>query len=258
MRTPALALAAIPLLFVLTACDPGATPPAPEDPGTDGGAGAPTLELSETDVMGVTAVATASNGAILDVQLVVHAPEPFSADGAADAIATTTAWCEGEIDDQAIADNGFSFTTVEVTATTRSGDWPDDTPLLLLPLPGEGTTIAVDGDLVQTNESTDMNLVSGSVPHCAQPALLLGPGTGRLHLGIASDATADVPFTGWAERLFGANANQPGDAPAVDVTFSDCTVQITDLGGDLGAPTPEWRQEFQDDYCVVGGATGGE
>src|SRR5690348_15967385 len=134
MRTPALALAAIPLLFVLTACDLGATPPAPEDTGTDGGAGAPTLELSETDVMGVTAVATASTGAILDVQLVVHAPEPFSADGAADAIATTTAWCEGEIDDQAIADNGFSFTTVEVTATTRSGDWPDDTPLLLLPL----------------------------------------------------------------------------------------------------------------------------
>src|SRR4051812_44979160 len=98
MRSRMLALAAVPLVLVLAACGPGTPPPDDASGGTDAGGdsgGAPALELSETDVMGVTAVATASNGAILDIQLVVHAPEPFSADGAADAWSATSAWCEG-------------------------------------------------------------------------------------------------------------------------------------------------------------------
>lgn len=266
MRSRTLALAAIPLLFVLTACGPGTPPPddSPDDPGTGTGGGGtpPALTLSDTDVMGVTAVATASNGAILDIQLVVHAPEPFSADGAADAIARTDDWCAGEIDDDAIANNGFSFTTVDVTATTRSGQWPADTPLLLLPLPGEQSTISTAGDVVvQTNVSTDPDLVDGSVPHCAQPVLLTGAGTGSIYLGIPGDVDGDgpttVPLGGWATHKYGVNANQPGDAAPVDVTFSDCTVQITDLGGELGAPTSTWQQAFQSDMCVVGGDTPG-
>jgi hypothetical protein len=253
-------LATVPLLFALTACDPGTTPPAPEDPGTDGGAGAPTLELSETDVMGVTAVATASNGAILDIQLVVHAPEPFSADGAADAWAATTDWCAGEVDDSIVADQGFSFTTVEVTATTREGQWPKDTPLLLLPLPEPQSTIATGGDaVVQVNVSTDPDLIDGQVPHCAQPAILTGAGTGAVYLGIPGDIDGDgpstIPFGGWANHKFGVNSHSPeGD---VDVTFSDCTVQITDLGTELGAPTDSWQEAFQSDFCVVGGDTPG-
>ena len=214
--------------------------------------------LADTDVMGVTAVATAGNGAVLDIALVVHSPEPFSADGAADAWSATTSWCAGEIDDAAIADNNFSFTTVDVTATTRSGQWPADTPLLMLPLPYQGTTIATGGDLVQADVSTDPDLVTGSVPHCAQPVLLTGAGSGQIYLGIASDA-ADFEgapaLHGWANVKYGANANQPGDDPAVDVTFSDCTVQITDLGGELGAPTASWQQVFQADFCIVGGDT---
>jgi hypothetical protein len=257
MRLRLLPLLVVPLL--LTACGPG-TPPSGGNPGGDGDgdtpAGPPALVLADTDVMGVTAVATASNGAVLDIQLVVHAPEPFSADGAADAWAATTAWCEGEIDDSAVADNNFSFTTVDVTAATRSGQWPADTPLLVLPLPYQGTTIATGGDLVQTNVSTDADLETGSVPHCAQPVLLTGAGSGQIYLGIASDA-ADFDgapaFHGWANTKYGVNANQPGDADPVDVTFSDCTVQITDLGGELGAPTASWQQEFQSDFCVVGG-----
>src|SRR5690349_4677816 len=100
MLLRALAIAALPLLL-LTACDPGGPPPQDDSPGEevpdDPIVGAPELVLADTDVMGVTAVATASNGAVLDIQLVVHAPEPFSADGAADAWSATTSWCEGEI-----------------------------------------------------------------------------------------------------------------------------------------------------------------
>ena len=262
MRTPLLALAVLPLLLLLTACDPGGGDPggeppqggdAPSDPVT-----APALVLADTDVMGVTAVATASNGAVLDIQLVVHAPEPFSADGAADAWAATTAWCEGEIDDSIISDQGFSFTTVEVTATTREGQWPMDTPLMIQPQPWPGTTTASGGDLVQVNVSLDENLVDGSVPHCAQPVLLTGAGTGQLYLGIVGDIDGDssgtVPLGGWANFLYGVNTHTPeGDS---DVTLTDCTVQLTDLGGDLGAPTADWQQHFQDDYCNVGGVSG--
>ncbi|MGN6502953.1 MAG: hypothetical protein ACTHKX_08650 [Pseudolysinimonas sp.] len=265
MRPLLLPLAAVPLLVILTACGPGSTPPA--DPGDDSGSGdggstPPALVLADTDVRGVTAVATASNGAVLDIQLVIHAPEPFSADGAADAWKATTDWCAGEIDDQLVADQGFSFTTVDVTATTREGQWPVDTPLLLLPLPGPQSTLAVAGDaVVQANVATDADLSDGQVPHCAQPALLTKAGTGSIYLGIPGDVDgggpAELPLGGWATHKYGVNAHQPGDAPAVDVTFSDCTVQITPLGTELGAPTASWQQAFQDDMCVVGGDTEG-
>jgi hypothetical protein len=262
MRSRMPALAAVPLLLVLAACGPGTPPPdaSPDEPGSGsgGGSGAPVLELADTDVMGVTAVATASNGAVLDIQLVVHAPEPFSADGAADAWSATTSWCEGEIDDSLIAGQGFSFTTVDVTATTREGQWPADTPLLIQPQPWPGTTTASGGELVQVDASFDENLQGGSVPHCAQPVLLTGAGAGQLYLGIVGDIDGDgsgtVPLGGWANFLYGVNIHTPeGDA---DVTLSDCTVQLTDLAGDLGAPTPDWQQNFTAETCTVGGVSG--
>lgn len=258
IRTPA--IAALPLLL-LTACDPGAVddPPAGEQPpAVVDEPAVPGLDLTGGDVMGMTAVATESGGAVLDIRLVVHAPEPFDADGAADAWAATTAWCAGEVDDSVIADQGFSFTTVEVTATTREGQWPKDAPVMVQPQPWPGTTIATGGDLVQVNASLDANLETGVVPHCAQPVLLTGPGSGELHLGIVGDVDGDgagtVPLGGWANFLYGVNAHTPeGDSA---VTFSGCTVQITALGGELGAPTPDWQQHFESDYCTVGGVSG--
>jgi hypothetical protein len=208
--------------------------------------------------MAVTALATAGDGAALDISLIVHAPQPFSADGAADAWAATTAWCVGEIDDSIISDQGFSFTTVEVTATTREGDWPDDTPLSIQPQPWPGTTTASGGDLVQVNASYDTNLEAGVVPHCAQPVLLTGPGVGELYLGIVGDIDGDgaetIPLGGWANFLYGVTTHTPGGDS--DVTLSECTVQITGLGGELGAPTPDWQEHFESGTCTVGGVSG--
>ena len=100
MRLRFAALAAVPLILLplLTACDPDgapvAEPPAPEEP-TE-----PIVALPEDAVLALTAVATAGNGAVLDISLIVHASQPFDADGAADARAATTAWCVGELDDR--------------------------------------------------------------------------------------------------------------------------------------------------------------
>jgi hypothetical protein len=261
MPSRIVALAAIPLTLVmlLSACDPGG--PGPAEPGPDSPAEPepvdPIVALPADAVMAVTAAATASNGAVLDISLIVHSPNPFSADGAADAWAATTAWCVGEVDDTIISDQGYSFTTVDVTATTREGDWPDNTPLLLAPLPFSDSTISTGGDLVQTNEPAQFGQEAGSVPHCAQPVLLLGPGSGEIYVGISGDIDGDAngtpPLGGWANRKYGVNANLPGDNPAVDVTFSECTVQITDLGASLGAPTASWQEAFQGDFCMVGG-----
>ena len=104
--------------------------------------------------------------------------------------------------------------------------------------------------------------VSGhSVPHCAQPALLTKAGSGSIYLGIPGDidgsGPSTVPLGGWATHKYGVNANQPGNGTLVDVTFSDCTVQITDLGKELGAPTPSWQEAFEEDLCAVGGDTNG-
>ncbi|MEZ5190373.1 MAG: hypothetical protein R2717_05585 [Schumannella sp.] len=259
------ASAAALLLPMLTACDPGGddSPPA-NPPGQSGGDEVPPPTsawdeaLTETDVLGFHALATASNGAVLDIRMIVHAPEPFSADGAADAWARTTDWCQGEVDDQVIADWGYSFTTVDVTAQTVSGQWPMDTPILLLPLPFEDSTIVTAGDaIVQTNEPAQFGQVAGQVPHCAQPALLIKAGTGSIYVGIPGDLDGDAngtpPFGGWANRKYGVNANQPGDNPASPVTFSQCEYTVTQLGTELGAPTASWQEDFQSAFCAVGG-----
>lgn len=270
MRARPLALAVIPLvpiLLLLTACGPG-TPPKPAD--TTAPTAAPVdeptaaPEIPDNAVLALHATATASNGAILDVDLIVGTPEPYSSDGATPAWDATTAWCTGEVDDAVISGGGYSFTTVDVVAIARAGtaDWPDDTPLLVLPLPSSGSTITAVGDLRQVNEPTQFGETAGSIPHCAQPVLLDGAGTGSIYVGIAGDVAGDdygtVPFGGWANRKYGLNANQPGDNPPVAVTFSDCTAQITEAGGGLGAPTASWQERFQSDLCVVGGDSVGQ
>jgi hypothetical protein len=261
MRLRLATLAATPLLLVavLTACGPGAGSPPPDEPEAPAPEepAVPIVAIPEDAVIVVTAAATASNGAVMDISVIAHSPNPFSADGAADDWAATTAWCVGEIDDSIIADQGYSFTTVDVTATTREGDWPDDTPLLLAPLPYFDATLATGGDLVQTNQPSLPGQTAGSVPHCAQPALLLGPGSGQLFVGIPGDVDGDASGTpslgGWANRKYGVNTHVPGDDQAAAVTFSECTVQITDLGASLGAPTASWQQAFQSDFCIAGG-----
>jgi hypothetical protein len=255
IRTPA--IAALPLLL-LTACDPGASAPPDAKPPAGQHGEAPAFDLPEGAVLGLDATATAGNGAVLDIQLVVRQPEPFSADGAADAWTATTQWCAGEVDDSVIADQGYTFTTIEVTATTREGDWPDDAPLLVLPLPLPDSTIATGGTLVQADGSTGPATGGDGVPHCRQPVLLPGPGTGQVYLGLPGDLDGDSdgtpPLGGWANPTAGEDANLPRDSPASAETFSECAAQV-----DLGAPPASWAQTFQADMCVVGGdAIGGD
>jgi hypothetical protein len=250
MRIRTLALA-VPLLL-LTACAPGSPQGASETPQSEGqasaAAGAP-IDLPADGVLGFIATVTAGNGAVLDLTMIVH--QAVAASEAAEAVAATTAWCAGEIDAQLLTDEGYTFTTINVTATPVSGEWPVGTPIWLQPQPWANLTLTATGDLVQT---------PGSTPHCAAPVQVTEPGSGTILVGIQGDTDGDdttPPLGGWAHNLYGANS-APADGPASDITFSSCIAKISELGGTLGAGAgSDWATHFDDPrYCNLGGFVG--
>ncbi len=175
----------------------------------------------------------------------------------------TETWCTGEVDISVFAAQDYSFTDVDFSMALTEGsvDWPEHTPILLLPLPWTDTTIAPSGELESIDAATLLGQPESGIPHCLQPVLSYGPGEGTIYLGIAGDKVGTdgaVPFTAWANHKYGFNANLPGTLPPAPVTFSDCSSVVTPLGETLGAPTAQWQERFESAFCVVGGATGGE
>ena len=113
---------------------------------------------------------------------------------------------------EVVADNGFSFTTIEVSRVDARGR-------LARRHPAAGAPAAVPGHHHDGGRrpGADQRLHRHrpgrrSVPHCAQPVLLVGPGTGSLYLGVAGDIDGDATGRragGWANLKYGVNADQP-------------------------------------------------
>ncbi len=249
------------LATLLTGCGGAGAP----DPGD----GAPTATqspigpftgLPEDAVLGLHATATATNGAVLDIWLAVRAPQPFDAAGAADARATTTAWCAGEVDDAVISGEGYSFTTVDVAARPFEGEWPADTPLSVSLALAPGSTIAADGSLRQINASSEVGTEDGSVPHCRQPVVIDGAGEGHYYIGIPGDIDGDgdgtPPLGGWMKQPYGVTVTIAGSTEPSDAVLSDCIMHVTGLGMELGTSADSWTQDFADSYCGVGSRQG--
>ena len=237
-----------------TPSDPAATPSDPA-PGTDGPA---ELVLPDDALLGLVGILTAANGATADFAVVVHASLPHMVPEAADAVAATAAWCVGEVDETVIAGRGFTFTAVEVSVTPRDGDWPVGLPLLVFPVanPEFGSTIVAGTGLRQVAEPTDP-VFDDYLPHCQQPALLDGAGSGILYLGIPQDINGanDSPsFSAWATHAFGLSAALPGGLGESDVAFSMCESEVTLLGEEFGASIDTWADRFGPTGCSVGGA----
>jgi hypothetical protein len=237
-----------------TASDPGATPVDPT-PGVDVPA---QLVLPDDAVLGLVGILTAPNGAKADLAVIVHASLPHMVPEAADAVAATSAWCAGEVDETVIAGRGFTFTIVEVSVTPREGDWPADLPLLVHPVanPEFGSTIVAGTGLRQVDEATDA-VFDDYLPHCQQPALLDGAGDGILYLGIPQDISGanDSPsFSAWAVHSFGLSAVLPGGLGQSDVEFSMCESEITPLGEEFGSSIETWADRFDATGCTVGGS----
>jgi hypothetical protein len=265
---PLFATSAAAALLLLTACGPTDLAAAPSEtpepsPSSSSGGLYDLFEIPDDAVLIIEGVATAANGASADLRIVVHAPAPYDADISGDAVLATEDWCAGEVDISVFADQDYSFTDVDFSMTLTEGsvDWPEHTPILLLPLPWTDTTIAPIGDLESIDAATLPGQPESGIPHCLQPVLSYGPGEGTIYLGIAGDKVGKdgvLAYTAWANHKYGFNAHLPGTLPMAPVTFSDCSSFLTPFGETLGAPTEQWQQRFESAFCVVGGATGGE
>jgi hypothetical protein len=247
------------LAVLLTGCGPSGAP----DPGEQGPTQSPIgpfTGLPDDAVLGLHATATAANGAVLDIWLAVRAPQPFDAAEAADARASTTEWCAGEVDDAVISGEGYSFTTVDVRAAPVEGEWPAETPLGVSLALAPGSTIAAEGALRQINASAEVGAENGSVPHCRQPVVLDGAGEGQYYIGIPGDIDGDgdgtPPLGGWMKQPYGVTANVAGSTEASDALLSDCIMHVTALGEELGTSADSWTHDFADSYCGVGSRQG--
>lgn len=255
IRSAGLGAVTLGVVVLLAGCGAGADIEAPTPTPTELPA---ELTLPEDAVLGLVAIATAPNGATADVSVVVHASLPYGLPDTADAEATTLAWCAGELDESVIVGRGYTFTTVDIRVAPREGDWPADLRIALLPIPNPevGSTLAVAGDVSQVDASDDESL-GDSVPHCLQPAVLDGSGSGTLYLGIPNDiAGVDAAsFTAWTLHDFGVAAHLPGDLGSSAVTFSACSYALTPLGEEFGAQGESWHEATDSTLCSVGGST---
>lgn len=249
---PVVAVSVAVGMLMLSACggrnEPGVETEPPATPAE--------LVLPEDAVLGLVAIVTAPNGATADLALVVHASLPYLVPEAAEAMATTIAWCAGEVDEGVVAGRGYTFTAVDVRLTPRDGDWPADLELAVHPQPNPafGSTLAAGAGLTQVDAS-DTDEYGGSVPHCRQPAVIEGAGGGTVYLGIPSDITGAneaESFAAWTFHDFGLSAVLPGGLGISPATFSACVASVTQLGSELGAPSADWSERFDKSACLVG------
>lgn len=246
------------VVLALTACGTGAAEPTPTT--TNSGEVPAELALPEDALLGLVGILTAPNGATADLAVVVHASLPWMVPEAADAVAATVAWCVGEVDEGVISGRGYTFTQVDIRLTAREGDWPDDLPLLALPIgnPETGSATVAGEGMRQVDEDASGVYGDLAVPHCRQPAVMDGLGEGTLYLGIPQDIAGvndSDPFTAWTLHDFGLSAVLPGDLGASAVTFGSCTSALTPLGEEFGAPNETWADRFSATGCSVGGST---
>jgi hypothetical protein len=257
-RRPLLAVLAVPVLLLLAACGPGTPPddapepPPAEDPqGEDEPQGTP-VALPDDALLLVQAVATAGNGATLDLSLVVREATAWDDPAAADRPALFTAGCEGAYDPTIYEEQLFSFAAIDVTATATAGTWPtssevDATNAVYLFPETEFLSLASTGDLVEEP------VFDGSTPHCKRERVLVGAGTGTLVVGFRGDTDAVGAaggFTRWANHNYGFGT---GEGP---IFLSDCSVLVTDLGAERGwdeATAPQYVNDVTCRFGVVEG-----
>ena len=258
MRTRSVLALAVPLLL-LSACAPSEPDDFPEPPTSPKPSATQeadvAIELPADGVLGLVATATAGNGAVLDIEIVVHQAVPST--NAPDAVAATEAWCAGEMDGQILADQGYSLTAADVTATLVSGEWPSGASLLVYPEPRANAILVASGVLAQVPNGSEGDYT----PHCVTPVTLPGPGAGSVLVGIVGDVDGDAdgtpPLGGVGHLTFGVGVALP-DGTVADVTIGDCAATVSDLGTGLGVGTAaDWNERLDDPAaCTIGAGMG--
>ncbi|TBN55396.1 hypothetical protein EYE40_14390 [Glaciihabitans arcticus] len=216
----------------------------------------PTAEadpLPDDAMLLVTAVATATNGAQLDLRAVVREPQGWNLPAAKPGLDRLLEWCDGELDQASIEAGNFTVVPVEYSATAV-GDtaWPNGETIWLHPEPGRAV-LAATGAIKQV-EVVDESQPGDYVPHCLQNATMPGAGEGTVYLGFEGDTGGNEDYAighAWASVSHGFSNTQVEAAANID--FSECTAKILPAGTEWGAPGLGWAEDFVDYRCTVGG-----
>jgi hypothetical protein len=244
------------ILLALSGCT---TPPAPSEPAassipsdTPTASPSPTAAALADDVLlVVTSVATADNGAVLDLTMTVHRPTAFDDPASAAASALMTDACGGGTDDSLYADQLWTFATVDVDAIARPGTaWPTNRRLFFQPT-ASYVNIAADG-AVLNDDGADP-----ATPHCRTHKHLDVPGSGTMVVGLegdTDDVSAAGQFTRWANHMWGFSGVYAAgqSAAAAGIVLSECAYVVTDAGAALNGGNPDWIERIDDERCQVG------
>jgi len=248
----AAALAA-PLILMLAACAPTAPPAAPVDPPTTVAPPEPVADPLPADaLLQLTATATADNGAVLDLEFIVHKSLAWDDPaGVANADLMSNV-CDGSLENSVYEEQLWSFTQVDVSATPVDGTpaWPEGKRFSLFPL-AWSNAIAADGAVVDDQD------VDIATPFCLRNKYLDGPGEGTIVLGQAGDTDAVGAaggFSRWANNNFGFTSVEVQSQTPADtgITVSDCAYVVTDLGKEFGGGSDSWSFTNTDTSCEVG------
>jgi hypothetical protein len=258
-RTPVLSSAAIIILLALAGCTPPAEPsdPVASESPSESATTEPTptaAALAEDVLLVVSAVATADNGAVLDLTMTVHRPTAFDDPASAAAAALMTDSCGGGTDDSLYADQLWTFASVDVDAITRPGTvWPTNRRLFFYPL-ATYVNVAADGAVL------DDDTVDPATPHCRTDKHLDVPGSGTMVVGLegdTDDVSAAGQFTRWANQMWGFSGVYVAGQSAAEagIVLSECTYTVTDAGKALNGGAAEWIERIDDERCQVGNPT---
>jgi hypothetical protein len=248
----ALALLASMAAF-LTGCTAASSLPAAPDPSPS--PAPPTQTAPAPDpaavLMTVNALATAPEGATLELALAVRQSLPATAAEASELRTLLTGACGPEfVDDATLDGEAWGLVRVDVSAqSTGAVDWPENLPVSLVSAPrGElgAAAVAASGDPLATPVDP-----AGELGPCLVELQVSGPGSGYLVLGIRGDfASADAQGLFWNGFRYGLSTVLFGESSGVEL--SDCVIKKTALGEKLTAPEVGYSERSDAAECSAG------
>lgn len=204
---------------------------------------APTLTPNPPEpdsILWVRATATAANGAVLDLEAMVHRSVSFEYPGSQTLNQMLIDDCGATLTNAIIYEQAWSFSRMNITAIPPADAevWPEDARIGFRPT-GDATWVSGRG-MVQSDATT------GDLA-CVQDKFFVGAGRGALVAGIPGDTLGLDEFrNGWAGFTWGFLAG-PG------VTLSDCSFELTELGRQVGGGAG-WVESSDASTCVIGAA----
>src|SRR5690554_1867683 len=247
-RAALLTIAAVAVLAAGCATPPTTGPSAtPTDPALP----SPTATPAENIVLSIDTIATAQDGAALDIAVDVHRSLDVADPAASELRATLTDACGPDfVTDEKLDSESWGLVRIDVAAEATDGPaWPAEVPLSLVTAPrGDPGAAAIGASGGPIETPTDP---AGELGPCLVDHQLTGEGEGYLVLGIRGDfESEDAQGVFWNGYRYGVSSLIFGER--TDVTFSECLIEKTPLGDQLAAPEIGYTEQANATECSAG------